>query len=376
MRRYRVDFFDRELVNIHHDSVGTLDLRDDYISAQRNTVIIGDTSVPLVNSYIYISRADFHFFGVVTDATPGADGTLSVAYRSFLTIFDEDILFDTNLQKRNTTVSGISAKTNSKSLEQMLKDLIDEQYVTCTDTVQRLKIKVTAVTSTRPWGFNLVTDTEGSHYCIVGLYSVMIVNAMKKYGVGLEVEPDFAAKVINIKIVNRSLDTKFNIDANLSNVYVRTLKVNDRPNGVNKLIVYNTNNYFDYLEFYMYSDRTWGLDEKPKDGKERITPVSLDTKGAMPDSTIEDEDEAFALAALDVAQGVFSGLEWDNLIEIETAVQDSLVRPLDLKFGQKVVIYYSGGSYTSILTGRDVLSTGVALIFGSERIQFTKRTKV
>ena len=375
MRRYNVDFYNRNLINIHHDSIGQLDLRDDYISFQRNTIAIRDTDVDLINSYIYITRGSFHYFGVVSEASPADNGTLSVVFRNFLSIFDEDTLFDTNLQKQQTTVSGISKKTNSKSLEQMLKDQIDGQYVTSDDTLQRLKIKITAVTSTRPWGFSLVTDTEGSHYCIIGLYGVLIVNAMKKYGVALEVDPDFASKVVNIKIVNRSLDAKFNVDGNLANVYVRTLKVNDRPNSINKLIVYNTDNYIDYLEFYMYSDRTWGLDKKPT-GKERITPVALDVKGAMPDSTIEDYDEAFALAALDVAQGEFSGLEWDNLIELDVVEYDSLVKPLDLKFEQKVVLYYSGGSYTSILTGRDVTPSGVTLIFGSERIQFTKRTKV
>lgn len=375
MRRYNVDFYNRNLINIHHDSIGQLDLRDDYVSFQRNTIVVRDTDVDLINSYIYITRGSFRYFGVVSEASPADNGTLSVVFRNFLSVFDEDTLFDTNLQKQQTTVSGISKKTNSKSLEQMLKDQIDEQYVTSDDTLQRLKIKITAVTSTRPWGFNLVTDTEGSHYCIIGLYGVLIVNAMKKYGVALEVDPDFVSKVVNIKIVNRSLDARFNVDGNLANVHIRTLKVNERPNGVNKLIVYNTDNYTDCLKFYVYSDRTWGLDKEPT-GKERITPVALDVKGVMPDSTIEDYDEAFALAALDVAQGEFSGLEWDNLIELDVVEYDSLVKPLDLKFGQKVVLYYSGGSYTSILTGRDVTPSGVTLIFGSERIQFTKRTKV
>jgi hypothetical protein len=375
MQRYSVDFFDRNLTNIYHDTVGSLDLRDDYISFQRNTITIRYTSKPLLNSFIRIHRADFSFFGVVSDIKPASDNTLDVTFKNFISVFDEDTLFDTDLQKRQSTVAGIDGKTNSKSLEQMLKDQIDEQYVTCADAEQRLKIKITAVTSTRPWGFNLVTDTEGMHHCIIGLYGVLIVNAMKKYGVALEVEPDFVAKVVNIKIINRSIDTAFNIDGNLPNVYVQTLKVNDRPTGVNKLIVYNTNDYSHRLAFYVYKDRTWGINEKPA-GKERITPVSLDLKGAMPDSSIEDPDEAFVLAAVDVAHSVLSGLEWDNLIEIDVSETDRLIEPLELKFGQKVTLGYKGDSYTSILTGRDISTRGLTLIFGSERIKLTKRARL
>lgn len=368
MLSYNVDFFNRQLVNIHHDTAGDVSLSDDYLSLQNNSLEIRYTDIDLRNSYIYITRTGYSFLGVVVDVEPEDSNTLKITYKNFLSLFDESTLFDTNLQLKNTTISGSSAKTNSKSLEQMLKDQIDALYVTASDALQRLPIQVIAETSTRPWGFNLVSDTEGMHHCIIGLYSVLIVNSMKKYGVGLFIEPDFEQKIIKIRITNNGRLAAINVDGGLHNVKVKTLKVNDRPKGVNKLTVYSTEDYSQYLDFYLYTDRTWGVDNK-----NRITPVSREVKSAMPDSTIEDPVEAFVAAAVDVAYGVLSGLEWDNLIELEVAFNDPMLRPMELPIGQTVVFWYKNAQYTSILTGREVSTSSVTLIFGSERIKLTKR---
>lgn len=369
MRLYNVDFFDRSLNNIHHDSVGDLDIADDYISFQRNTMEIRYTDVSLANAYVYITRDNFEYFGVVVSAAPTNDNTVNVVYRNFLSVFDEDVLFNTNLQLQNTVVSGFSQKTNSKTLEKMLKDLISSYYVSNADTLQRLKITVTDETSTRPWGFNLKTDTEGEHYCIIGLYRVLIVNAMKKYGVGIYVHPDFENSTIRLRIKNQSVQPTINVDGNLHNLVVKTLKVNDRPDGVNKLTVYNTDGYSQSLDFYVHSNRTWDVTNS-----DRITPVVREVKGAIPDSTIADPTEAFVIAAIDVAYGVLSGLEWDNLIELEMATDDPIIHPLDLIFGQTIDFWYKGTKYTSILTGRNITTKALTLIFGSERIQLTKRS--
>lgn len=373
MLRYDVDFYGRDLKNLYHDSVGDLDIADDYVSFQRNTMEIRYTDIDLNNAYLYITRGEYTYFGVVVAAEPSSNNTIKVTYKNFLSVFDEDTLFDTTLQLQDTTVDGIAGKTNSKSLEQMLKDQIDGQYTRCSDLLQRLRINVNADTSTRPWGFNLVTDTEGMHHCIVGLYSVLIVNAMKKYGVGIEIQPDFEDQIVNLTIVNRSKQSVFNIDGDLNNVEVKTLKYNNRPSGVNKLVVYDTSNYQTSISFYVFTDRTWGANPD-EEGKTRISPVVLDIKGAMPDTTIENPVTAFLVAAVDVAHGVLSGLEWDNLIELEVSVNDPAIRPLSMQYGQPIALWYKGAKYTSILTGRNITTKGLTMLFGSERIKFTKRS--
>lgn len=369
MRQYNVDFFTRDLEYVHNDTASITELTEDYISIQNNTIEIGLTEKVQNGNFIYMKSDLDTFFGVVTNVKPGED-LLTVSYKPFLCLFDEDILFDTNLQKQNTVNPGGGAKINSKSLEQTISDIIEETYVYSDDSLQNLRIIVEAETRTPRWGFNLKSDTEGTHYCIIGLYKVLLVNALKKYGVALRAVPDFASGYIHIYIRAQSGFDILDVDGDLSNVVVKTLKVNDRPNGTNKLTVYNTDNYNQYLDFYVHPDRSWDLEDE-----DRITPVEREVKAAMPDSMTEDPDEAFAAAAMDVAYGVLSGLAWNNLIELELAPDDELVKPEELLFGQKVRFWYKDNVYESILTGRSITDKAVTLIFGSERISFTKRYK-
>ena len=369
MRQYNVDFFTRDLVFVHNDSASIAEIKEDYISMQNNSIEIGLTEKVQNGQFIYIKGDLDTFLGIVTDTKPG-DNVLTVTYKSFLCLFDEDILFDTDLQKQNTANPNGGAKINSKSLERMLKDTIDATYVNNEDSLQNLRLIVEAETNTPKWGFNLKSDTEGMHHCIIGLYGVLLVNALKKYGVALRAVPDFANRYLHIYIRAQSGFDVLDVDGDLANVTVKTLKVNDRPNGTNKLTVHNTDDYDLYLDFYVHTDRSWDTNNT-----DRITPVVREVKAAMPDSSIEDPDEAFVEAAMDVAYGVLSGLAWNNLIEIEVAPGDELVKPMTLLFGQKIRLWYKDGMHESILTGRSITDDSALLILGSERISFTKRYK-
>ena len=370
MVQYNVDFFTRDLVFVHNDSASITAITEDYISVQNNTIEIGLSEKVQNGQFLYLRSDIDTFFGVVTDVKPGKD-VMTVSYKSFLCLFDEDVLFDTDLQKQNTTNPSGGAKINSKSLERMLKDMIEKTYVRSEDTAQNLRLIIEAETNTTQWGFNLKSDTEGTHYCIIGLYSVLLVNSLKKYGVALRAVPDFANRYLRIYIRAQSGFDVLDIDGDLDNVTVKTLKMNDRPNGTNKLTVYNTDDYSLSLDFYVHSDRSWSVEDT-----DRITPVVREVKAAMPDSSIEDPDEAFVEAALDVAYGVLSGLAWNNLIELELAPADELVNPTALLFGQKIRLHYKEGTYESILTGRSITDESITLMFGSERISFTKRYKM
>ena len=108
----------------------------------------------------------------------------------------------------------------------------------------------------------------------------------------------------------------------------------------------------------------------------RIVPVARSVRMVTPDSETEDPAEALAIAALDAADSELSGLEWDNLIELETMPKDELINPMNLEFGQTISLWYQKGKYVSILTGKSITSDNITLIFGSERIKFTKRIKL
>lgn len=359
MRQFNVEFFDRSLTFKHRDSVYDPIIDDDYISAVTNTLEISSTSAVKPGYFVYITNENVKFFGIVTDAAPGEVIT-TVSYKPFITLFDEEFLMDCYDQ-------GTGTKSHP-DLETSMQDYMKQMYVTTSDNSKKLNLNITnsvpSSSRTTNWSFYILPDREESHYSIVNLYSNIIVNALKMYGVVIRVQPVFSEKRIDLFIEKRT--TLFNIDANLDNVVVKTLKYNDRPTGTNKLVVYNSDNYsLSPAIFYVHPDRTWDLNDT-----NRITPVVTKIASVTPD-----QETGFAGAAVDLAYSTLSGAEWDNLIELVTAANDSLIRPMSLHTGQVVSVWYKGGQYTSILTGRGFEGNQVTLYFGSERIKYSKRRR-
>lgn len=261
------------------------------------------------------------------------------------------------------------------SLENTLKHYIDRYYTNANyanpaDTSQKIPITVTVPSSesdhTKSWSFGISGDVDGLSAATVDLYSALIVNALKKYGIAIEVSPNFATKKINLSI--KKIKGTLNVDADLDNVTIKTLKCNDAPNGANKIEIYNSNNYTDVAIYYVHKDHTWDTNGT----KDRIVPVvrTIKTTSPQPDA---DPPISFETAALLAAYEELSGIEWDNLIELEVAPNDPLVNPTTLKIGQTVAVHYQGETYTSILTGKSISFETITLIFGSERIQYSKR---
>lgn len=362
MRQYNVDIFDRGLNFLVNDVVTVNRIDDDYISSKTNSIDIRSTSLVSAGDFIRLQNDTTNFFGVITDASPGETQT-TVAFKSFITIFDESILFNTKNQ-------GTDANVSHPTLEQTIYNYITAAYVSTSDTYQRLPISVSIAsgTQTSKWSLGIVPDTENGQYAIIKLYTDLIIEALKRYGVGITVTPSFSTKTI--RLVIGKYTESFKIDGNLKNVNVATLKYNDRPAGVNKLIVYNTDNYSENITFYVHPDRSWDIEDQ-----DRISPVLKEVTGVVPDQDYEDPSEGFIAAAVDSAYSVLEGQQWDNLIELEVSPADTNVQPLEMKIGQTVTLYYKEGSYTSILTGKIIEPEIITLLFGSERIEYSKRSK-
>ena len=365
MQQYRLEFFNRNTLSyVHHDFSENLAIDDDYLSASTTVIEIGATNLVKKGQFIRILRDDSdYFFGVVTDSEPGEYVT-RVSFKPFITIFNEEFVFNALFQHYGDL---------QHSLENTLKFYIDTIYTNTTDTYQKLPISVTVPSSesnhTKTWNFGLEGDTDGLSATVIDMYNVLIVNALKKYGVAIEVIPDFANKQIDLKI-GKQTGTVY-LDADLDNVTVKTLKCSDMPTGTNKLEVYNSNNYTDVEVYYVHPyghDPLWDDDGS----SDRLSPVIRGIKTAAPDLDAT-PPITFEMAALLAAYDEFSGIEWDNLIELEVAPNDPLVNPSRLKIGQTVTVYYKSNSYTSILTGKAISFETVTLIFGSERIQYSKR---
>ena len=171
----------------------------------------------------------------------------------------------------------------------------------------------------------------------------------------------------NIHLTITKKPTPFKISADQENIVVKTLKYSDKNIGVNKLIVYNENNYNQSLTFYVHPDKTWNTTNS-----NRISPVVRGIKLVTPQ---EDTVSSFEEAAVEAAYSELSSSSWDNCIELEAYVDDINVTPMELAIGQVVTVYYKEASYTTILTGRILDGNKITLIFGSDRIEFSKRYK-
>ena len=392
MALFRVDFFEydrynRTLTNTHHDMVEDPVIDDDYIAVNTSSIDIQPTDLVSTGQFISL-KGEYDFFGVVSSVSTKKTAT-TVSFKPFISVFDDDVLFNVKLQGRGT-----------RSLESVLTELINKYYIYgaatdpdmtsyCTDRLQCLPLVIASSSSTTTWGFNLKPDVEGKNWCKCNLYNVILVDALKKYGIALTVTPHFHDTIaingnsyhgyFTVQIGKPSVGL-YRINANLDGVEVDTLQVEEKDGVVNKLIVFDTRNYLfsRAIYYYVHPDKTYSAHTATETITNRITPVVRRIESVSPeeetleDGTVISADDMFILEAMDVAASNLSGLEWANLIELSSYATNTLVDPVGLPIGQLVEIFYRGNTYKSILTGKRY-DTAVTLTFGSERILFTKR---
>lgn len=354
---YNADIFDGQLNFVFHAAVSIRNIDDDYISPTLNSVELPATDLIKSGHFIRLESDLFVFFGVITDVLPGENVT-TVKFKSFITIFDDEFLFDSSLQLLST-----------QTLEATIEKYIQELYVTNSDTYQNLPISISIdpnIRQTTAWALGMVSERDDTYFCIGNLYSNVIVKALKKYGVAINVFPDLSEKKIRLRITKNMVP--FNIDADLKNVHVKTLKYNAKSSNTNKLVIYNLDDFSQSITFYVHTDNTW--DDEDQD---RVVPVIRDIRSVSPYSDIEDPQEAFIDSAISMAYSILSGSAYDNLIELEVSLGDPIVKPEEILIGQCVSIWYKGAKYTSILTGRKINDNTITLLFGSERIEYSKR---
>lgn len=360
MQQFNVDVFDRSLSYVCNEQTTMNSLDDDYLSPRVNTITISNVDKEVIAGYfIRLQNDDTEFFGVITDVSPGEYET-TIQFSSFISVFSETILFWVGFQ-------GLEAG-HANPLEGTIAHHIRTYYVTTTDALMYLPLNVYVdpnIVEISQWTLGITRTRDDINFTTLNIYKELIIPALKRYGVSLIVTPDFNRKIIDIK-VTRSNKT-LNIDGDLDDVTVRTLKYNNRPLGTNKLEVVNNLDPNSKITFYTHPDMTFDTNNT-----NRITPVAFETRMVVPQ---ENTSASFQESALIEAYNVFSGAAWDNLIELEVAPDNQNILPMEMEIGQKVTLWYKGATYSSILTGKVIEDRNIILLFGSERIEYTKRAK-
>lgn len=351
MALYKLDFFNRaDLINVHHDVVGSAPIDDDYISAGASSITIGRTEAVKKGMFLRIT-GDMNHVCLVSDVDNGTTGLTTISVKPFITLFDVDVLFDTDTQ------------SDGSALETVLSDLITSTFISSSDSLQNIPMTVTTTSSTTHWGFNLKSDTEGMHRLVTNLYSTLIAKSLSKYGVSITPSFDFTNRTISLTIGTVTGNQLINAD--LKNVVIKTFKYREPSTMVNKLTVWNAESTTENVTYYLHSDGSYDTTDD-----DRVYPV-VPTVKTVQVST----DSTFAATAASTAASELGGIEWSNLIQIEVSKTDMLINPMQLQYGQMVTIWHDGAYYNSILTGR-TLSDLVVLTFGTVRTRLTKKIKL
>ena len=355
MSVYNVDFFDFNLNSIHHDSVMNLSMDNDYLSPSENAIEILKTNKVDTMDLIYIKEIN-NFLGVVTKVST-KDNSTEISFKPFISLFDHDVLVNTKWQGNTSS---------SKTFETTLRDLIQNYWIGSDARAQDISsiLETPVITSsTSNWRIGLKADQDGGHYCITGLYSTLISKALSKYRIAVRPSINFSTKKIILNIGKVS-DSKA-IEADLDNVIIETFTIKQASSSVNKLEIWNANAYSSSTVKHYYLHTNGSYSESSSGS---IKPVVLQVSSVTPE-----EGQSFNEAADEEANNVFSGIEWTNLIELSVDINDKLINPLKIKYGTLTTIYKNGIGIPSILTGIKINDNDAILVFGSVRLDLTKR---
>lgn len=353
MQAFNIEIFDPDFTLVQHSNINDISYNVDYLSPVENSVTVPFNSAITSRDYVHIYNNDHDYFGIIvgTDTSQCPEGWVQLRYKPFTSLFDAPIMFDTDYQGSAT------------SLEDCLAGIITDYWASNSDTSQNITgLSVSTISTTSNWGFNLKSDVEDMHKCIINFRNVLISRALSKYRVGVYVTPDFENQTISIEVGVKSNDTYY-IEAALPNVIIDNVVMQEGSYSVNKLVVYSEADMTSTITYYLHPDGTFNTTNN-----NRVTPVIFDTVSVSVDNT------TFAEAALEAAQEAFVLEGYKNLIELTVLNNDSLVRPDSLDLGQLVSIISNGVSYPSILTGYEIGNT-TKLIFGSIRVDLTKILK-
>ena len=356
---YNIEIFDRQFNLIDHYTLGGVSYKYDYLNTTENRIIVAFNAAVEIGQYIHLDNGIRDYFGVISGVFSGevAAGFMEVRYRPFISIFDAQILFDTDLQPGSGSGSTVT-------LEQMIADTITAYWISNADASQNIPgLSVRTISSTPSWGFHLTSDIKGLHKTIINFQTAIIQKALTKYQVGLYAIPDYVAKTITIEIGVKALAT-YVIEADLPSVIVKNIVLNENSNDINKLVIYDNTDLTTNIIYYKHPDRSYDTTDA-----DRITPVIYSLIGVSPT-----EEDPFLKLAQQNADKTFDQESYNNLIELTVTNEDELVMASNLTIGQVVSVVSDGVIYPSLFTGVEIGSR-TKLIFGTVRIELTKILK-
>lgn len=348
MKAYNVEFFDEELNYVTNTCSEDINYKEDYLDPERSRItIFTDTDVK-TDYLLRVKAAGVEFIGRVSSTEQKDDGTTDITFRSLAEMLDTDVLITT------ADLTG--------NLETFIGKILTDLYVDNPDEEMNIPLAITEKTSTSSWALDLFDTDETSK--IVNLFDDIVIPAFGAYGIILNFGLDIPNAQITLSIGKNTAITKY-IEADLPNILDKSIIIQKAKKRINKVIVYNEEDYSENVTYYLHSDGTFDTTDT-----DRITPVVYDLLTVSTSSSGTFTDKALAKA-----QKTFDKNKYDNLIELSLINDDELLSPWAVDMGQIVNVISDGVSYSSILTGREMRDNVTTLIFGTIRQELTKYLK-
>lgn len=303
----------------------------DYLTLDSITVTVTDIKA-YCGCFTHITDSSIAFDGIVSDVQPGKH-TVNLTIKPLLALFDFSVF-----------CTGISDAAD------FIESAITAQMVSNGDVLQNRPVVVTNSVSAASRPISVSDST-------VNLDDV-IISAIKSYGIVVDASLDMKNLKINADI--REAKDTITIEADLENVVEKEVTLGNSYGGTNKITIRNTTTSAQ-ATYYLHTDGT--ITEVDTD---RVTPVFFKYMD------LEDSETWDALAKAQAVQAMTPSMS-DNEIKLSYIFDDKIARPFEKKIGTLATIYTGRTAYRSILTGWSIESNLITLVFGSIRVDLTKK---
>ena len=294
-------------------------------------------------------------FDAVIDSVSNDEDLTNIGIKPIICLFDRDI--KVNLYYQNNP--------SAASLEAYINARLDSYWINNSDSFQNLPATSAYSTDGAYRRFNWNLDWEPTsdevNWNIINFLNDMVIPSFERYGVVTDARLNLQTRKIDFTI-GLALD-EIIIDADNPMINLIEFMPTKLEGEVNKLIIVDAANYNTEVIYYRHPNGTYNTTDS-----NRITPVVFKTIEA----TIG-EDETFADVASAKADAEFSKAIFKNYVELETQLNDKLINPLELKIGSKATIYHNKQAIQTMLTGKVIEENYIRLIFGTVRIDYTKK---
>ena len=341
MKLYNLEIFDKSFNYVGSQQIGEFKAEFDYLSPTNNNInILDETNVNINNIVAIRSLIDEEkYFGIVTDVKIRRNKK-QIEFKPLISILDVDVVHGEII-----------------TIESWIKDKIEETFVNNADMLQNYQMEVTTNTST-------AGSIDSDDYVVNLLETVEY--CLKKYAIAVNFDIDFTSQKIKIAI-GKVIKPSIVIEADLPNVIEKNISIKSQEfNSLNKITIINISEEGANETITYYRDQSGNITDEPET---RIIPVQFKIV------TIKAKSEEFEEQALEEATSNLAVEEYNNLIEITLAENDSLFEPWNIDIGQQVIIYSAGKAYNTVFTGYEIQNGKEKLIFGAIRLELTKILK-